>query len=411
MSGQHARRKHSEGAGPLANTRVIELGSLIAGPFAGRILAEFGAEVIKVELPGTGDPLRQWGAHRVDGRSLWWAVQSRNKKLVTLDVRTPAGRELFERLLAECDVLVENFRPGTLEKWGLDPDQLRQQHPQLIVARISGYGQTGPYAQRPGFASAGEAVGGLRYLNGFDDRPPPRAGLSLGDSLAGTFAVQGILMALYHRDACGGEGQIIDVAITESCFALLESLVADYGRLGVVRGPSGTTLPHVAPSNIYFTRDEKWVVIAANGENLWRRLCSVMRHPDLLTDERFSTLDDRVANMAELDAIIGEWTARHDAAELGRILTEADVVYGPVNSVADIFADPQFRARGMLVEASDPEIGPITMPGVVPKLSATPGSAGTPGHWDLGAHNAEVFGELLGLNEHQIADLAAEGAV
>ncbi|MHA6795718.1 CaiB/BaiF CoA transferase family protein [Pseudonocardia bannensis] len=397
--------------GPLAGVRVLELGSIIAGPFATRMLGDFGAEVIKIELPGSGDPLREWGVHRHEGRALWWSVQSRNKKLITLDVRQPAGRELCLRLLDECDVLVENFRPGTLEKWGLGPDQLHDRNPKLIIARISGYGQTGPYANRPGFASAGEAVGGLRYINGFPRQAAPRAGISLGDSLAAMSAAQGILMALYHRDANGGCGQVIDTAITESCFALLESMVPDYGKLGVVREPSGTVLPHVAPSNVYRTRDGKWVVIAANGENLWRRLCHTIGRADLLADERFRTLGGRVEHMAELDAIISEWTAQHDAAEIDRILVAADVVYGPVNSIADIFQDPQFRDRDMLIEVDDPEVGPLTVPGVVPKLSATPGDPGPTGAWELGAHNDEVYRELLGLDDDQLAALAAAGTI
>ncbi|WP_214370231.1 CaiB/BaiF CoA transferase family protein [Pseudonocardia sp. H11422] len=397
--------------GPLAGVRVLELGSIIAGPFATRMLGDFGAEVIKIELPGSGDPLREWGVHRHEGRALWWSVQSRNKKLITLDVRQPAGRELCLRLLDACDVLVENFRPGTLEKWGLGPGRLHERNPKLIIARISGYGQTGPYANRPGFASAGEAVGGLRYINGFPQQAAPRAGISLGDSLAAMSAAQGILMALYHRDANGGCGQVIDTAITESCFALLESMVPDYGKLGVIREPSGTVLPHVAPSNVYRTRDGKWVVIAANGENLWRRLCHTIDRADLLTDERFRTLGGRVEHMTELDAIIGEWTAQHDAAEIDRILVAADVVYGPVNSIADIFQDPQFRDRDMLIEVDDPEVGPLTVPGVVPKLSATPGNPGPTGAWELGAHNDDVYRELLGLDDDQLAALAAAGTI
>ena len=398
-------------AGPLTGVRVLELGSIIAGPFATRMLGDFGAEVIKAESPGHGDPLREWGVNRHEGRALWWPVQARNKKLVTLDLRRPAGQELCLQLLAECDVVVENFRPGTLEKWNLGPDRMHAVNPGLIIARISGYGQTGPYAGRPGFASAGEAVGGLRYINGFPDRAAPRAGISLGDSLAAMVAVQGILMALYHRDAHGGAGQIIDTAITESCFFLLESMVPDYGKLGVIRQPSGTVLPHVAPSNVYRTRDDKWVVIAANGENLWRRLCEAMDRSDLLTDDRFATLRGRVEHMAELDAIISAWTARHSAADIDRILVAADVVYGPVNSIADIFSDPQFRARDMLLEVEDTEVGPLTMPGIVPKLSATPGRADSAGAWDLGAHNDEVYRGLLGLNDDQLDELSADGII
>lgn len=399
------------GTGPLEGVRVLELGTIIAGPFATRMLGDFGAEVIKIELPGSGDPLREWGVHRHEGRPLWWSVQSRNKKLITLDVRRPSGREICLQLVRECDVLVENFRPGTLEKWDLGPDRLHEANPDLIIARISGYGQTGPYARRPGFASAGEAVGGLRYINGFPDQAAPRSGISLGDSLAAMFAAQGVLMALYHRAAHHGRGQVIDIAITESCFALLESMVPDYGKLGVVREPSGTVLPHVAPSNVYRTKDDKWVVIAANGESLWRRLCQVIDRPDLLHDERYSTLSGRVRYMTDLDAIISDWTGRRDAAEVSRTLVAADVVFGPVNSIADIFDDPQFRERDMLISAEDPDVGPLTVPGVVPKLSATPGDPGRPGAWELGAHNHEVYRQLLGLDDDRLAALAADGTI
>src|SRR5262249_28736912 len=272
-------------SGPLEGIRALELGVLIAGPFAGRLLADFGAEVIKVEQPGQGDPMREWGQHRYQGRSLWWPVQSRNKKLITLDLRQPKGRDLLLRLAERSDVLIENFRPGTLERWGLGPDDLWQVNPALIVARISGYGQTGPYASRPGFAVAGEAMGGLRHINGYPGQAAPRTGISLGDSLAAMFAVQGILMALYRRDARPeGErrGQVVDASIMESCFALLESTVPEYGKLGHVRQPSGTTLGNIAPSNVYRARDGSWVAIGANSDNLFRRLCGVIGRPELV---------------------------------------------------------------------------------------------------------------------------------
>jgi crotonobetainyl-CoA:carnitine CoA-transferase CaiB-like acyl-CoA transferase len=397
--------------GPLAGVRVLELGTLLAGPFVGRLLGDFGAEIIKAEPPGQGDPLREWGPDRYKGRSLWWPVQSRNKKLITLNLRDPRGQDLCRRLAAESDVLVENFRPGTLERWGLGPDELHGLNPRLIVARVSGYGQSGPYADRAGFASVGEAMGGLRYINGFPDQPPPRTGISLGDSLAAMFATQGILMALHHREAHGGGGQVVDASILESCFALLESMVPEYDRLESVRQPSGTVLGHVAPSNVYESKDGKWVVIAANAENLWQRLCKTIGRPDLLEDPRFETHRTRGENMQELDAIIGDWAAQHDAVEIDRILNDARVVCGPVYTIADIFADPHYRARDMLIPMEDPELGELMAPGIVPKLSETPGAAAFTGSWKLGDRNAEVYGGLLGLSDDELGELADGGVI
>ena len=396
--------------GPLVGIRVLELGSLLAGPFVGRLLGDFGAEIIKAEPPGVGDPLREWGPDRYKGRSLWWPVQSRNKKLITLNLRDERGQDLCRRLAAESDVLVENFRPGTLERWGLAPEELHEINPDLIVARVSGFGQTGPYAKRAGFASVGEAMGGIRYINGFPDQPPPRTGISLGDSLAAMFAAQGILMSLVHRERNGG-GQVVDASILESCFALLESMVPEYDRLGSIREPSGTVLGHVAPSNIYRSKDGRWVVIAANAETLWKRLCETIGRPDLLEDPRFETHRDRGHNMEALDKIIGEWAGRYDAEEIDRIMAEASVVSGPVNSIADIFEDPHFEAREMLVPMEDPELGELSSPGIIPKLSETPGAAAFTGAWELGERNSEVYGGLLGLSETEIAQLAQDGVI
>lgn len=403
-------------SGPLEGVRVLELGMLIAGPFAGRLLADSGAEVIKVEQPGQGDPMREWGQHRYQGRPLWWPIQSRNKKLITLDLRQPKGRDLLLRLAGRSDVLIENFRPGTLERWGLGPDELWRVNSALVIARISGYGQTGPYAERPGFAVTGEAMGGLRHINGYPGEPPPRSGISLGDSLAAMFAVQGVLMALYRRDAGGrradgdgGRGQIVDASIMESCFAMLEAAVPEYGKLGHVRQPTGTALGNTAPSNLYRSRDGKWVVIGANAENLWRRLCRVISRPDLLEDERFRTHWSRGHNAAALDQIIGAWVAARDAAQVDQVMNENGIVCGPVYTIADIFEDPQFQARDMLVEMQDPELGTIVMPGVVPKLSETPGEASWTGSWQLGHHNRDVYGGLLGLTETELLALAEEG--
>jgi formyl-CoA transferase len=400
-------------SGPLAGLRVLELGVLIAGPFAGRMLADFGAEVIKVEEPTSGDPMREWGQLRYRGRSLWWPVQSRNKKLVTLDLRQPKGRDILLRLAERSDAVIENFRPGTMERWGLGPDDLWRVNKRLVVARVSGYGQTGPYANRPGFAVAGEAMGGLRYINGYPGQPPPRSGISLGDSLAALFAVQGLLMALYHRDANGasGGGQVVDASIMESCFAMLEAAVPEYGKLGHVRQPTGTGLGNTAPSNLYRSRDGRWIVIGANAENLWRRLCLVIGRPDLLEDERFAGHWARGQNAAVLDEIIGDWVAERDASEVDRLMNENGIVCGPVNTIADIFDEPQFRARGMLVEGEDPELDTIVMPGVVPRLSETPGGARWTGPWRLGAHNQEIYGELLGIDPDSLAELADAGVI
>ncbi len=394
---------------PLRGVRVIELGLLLAGPFAGHRLADFGAEVIKVEPPGAGDPMREWGHHRYQGHPLWWPVLARNKKSITLNLRLPQGQALLRRLGEISDVLIENFRPGVLEGWGLGPAELHAVNPRLIIARVSGYGQTGPYAKRAGFASVSEAMGGLRYINGYPGEPPPRMGISLGDSLAGLFAVQGILMALYWRDALGGgRGQVVDASILESCFALLESMVPEYDRLGVVRQPSGTSLPNVAPSNLYRSRDGKWMVIAANADTVFRRLCQAIGRPELADDLRYATHQARGERAAELDALVGEWAARHDAAEIDRVLNDAGVVCGPIYTIADIFRDPHFAAREDIVHMVDPELSELAVPGLIPKLTETPGDLQWTGPSHPGSHNAEIYGGLLGLDE---AALAAEGVI
>jgi len=400
------------GPGPLAGVRLIELGMLLAGPFAGRLLADMGAEVIKVEPPGKPDPLRDWGHARYHGRSLWWPVQSRNKKCITLNLREPKGQELLLELVRVADVVSENFRPGTLERWNLGYDRLSEVNPGLVLARISGYGQTGPYADRAGFASVAEAMGGLRYINGFPDEPPPRTGISLGDSLAAMFATQGILAALYHRDVLGdGRGQVVDVSLMEACFALLESAVPEYDRLGIIRQPAGTGLKGVAPSNIFKSRDDKWVVIAANQDNVFRRLCQGMGQPELADDPRFATHLARGENQEKIEGIIADWAVQHDAREIDAILNEYGVVCGPIYTVADIFEDPQFRAREMLVEHEDPEFGTYIGPGIVPKFSETPGEVRWSATWEEGSHNREVYCGLLGLSEPELEELRGEGIV
>lgn len=403
-------RPSTDGPGPLAGVRVVELGMLLAGPFTGRLLGDMGAEIIKVEPPGQPDPLRDWGHARYQGRSLWWPVQSRNKKCVTLNLREERGQELLLSLVEHSDVLIENFRPGTLERWNLAPERLWEANQGLVIARVSGYGQTGPYAPRAGFASVSEAMGGIRYINGFPGEAPPRMHISLGDSLAGMFAAQGILAALYRRDALGGQrGQVVDVSLMEACFALLESMVPEYDRLGIVRGPGGTGLKGVAPSNIFESSDGTWVVIAANADKVFGRLCDAMGQPELAEDSKYATHTARGENQEALEAIVAEWAGRHTAAEIDRILNDAGVICGPIYSIADIFEDEQYRARKMLVEHHDPEFGSYIGPGIVPKFSETPGEVRWSATWEEGSHNQDVFGGLLGLSDDELARLKDEG--
>jgi formyl-CoA transferase len=406
------RRRETNGPGALAGVRVVELGMLLAGPFTGRLLGDMGAEIIKVEPPGQPDPLRDWGKARYEGRSLWWPVQSRNKKCVTLDLRQEAGQRLLLELARHSDVLVENFRPGTLEKWGLSPERLWEANEGLVIARVSGYGQTGPYAPRAGFASVAEAMGGIRHLNGFAGEAPPRLHISLGDSLAGMFAVQGILAALYWRDALGGgRGQVIDVSLMEGCFALLESTVPEYDRLGIVRGPGGTGLKGVAPSNIFKSSDDTWMVIAANADKVFGRLCAAMGREELAEDPRFATHLARGDNQEEIEGIVAEWAARHTAAEIDRLLNDAGVICGPIYTIADIFEDEHYRAREMLVAHEDPEFGEYVGPGIVPKFSETPGRVRWSAPWEEGSHNQEVYGGLLGLSDDELAGLKEQGVL
>jgi crotonobetainyl-CoA:carnitine CoA-transferase CaiB-like acyl-CoA transferase len=398
--------------GPLTGLRVVELGALLAGPFTGRLLGDLGAEVIKIEAPGKPDPIREWGKARYEGHSLWWPVQSRNKKCITLNLGEQRGQELLLRLVEHADVVTENFRPGTLERWGVGYERMSEVNPRVILARVSGYGQTGPYAERAGFASVAEAMGGLRYVNGYPDEAPPRMHLSLGDSLAGMFAAHGILAAIYERDVAGsGVGQVVDVSLMEASFAMLESTVPEYDRLGIIRGPQGTNLKGVAPSNIFRSRDDKWMVIAANADNVFRRLCGAMGRPELADDERFATHLARGDNQEEIEGIVADWARTHDAADIDRILNEAGVICGPIYTIADIFEDPQFRARDMLLEHVDPEFGAYIGPGIVPKLTRTPGAVRWSAPWEMGSHNDEVYGELLGLAEDERATLREAGVI
>ena len=372
---ENAETPPAKGSAALAGVKVIELGSLIAGPFAGRIFADFGATVIKVENPHRPDPMRTWGRVSRHGRSLWWAIQSRNKHTVALDLKSDVGMTELRRMLTDADVLIENFRPGTLERLGLSPEVLWSVNPGLIIARVSGYGQTGGKAHKPGYAAVAEAASGLRHLNGYPDQPPPRAGISLGDSLASLYAVQGVMMALYWRDARGGTGQIVDVSLVESCFSLLEGAVAEYAEASVVPGPSGSKLDGIAPSNIYRSADGKWVVIAANQDTVFARLASAMGEPALAEDPRFIDHVSRGAHQEVLDEIISTWAGTHTASELDGILDSHGVPTSRVNTVEDIFDDPQFRERNMLVEVTeDDDEGVVTHPGIVPRLTATPGA-------------------------------------
>jgi formyl-CoA transferase len=399
-------------SGPLKSIRVLEVGSLIAGPFAGRMMADFGADVIKIEAPGKPDPLRDWGNGSFNGRKLFWPVQGRGKRCVTLDLRRPRGQELFLELVEHSDVVVENLRPGSLERWNLGYDRLAEANPGIVLARISGYGQTGPLAHRAGFASVAEAVSGLRHMSGFPDRPPPRLGISLGDSLASLFALQGILAALLWRETGGdGRGQVVDVALTEACFAMLESAVPEYDRLGVSRGPSGTSLAGIVPSNIFRSGDGRWVVIAANMDGVFRRLMEAMGRPELADDPRFATHAARAENVDAIEDDIARWAAERTAAEIDRVLDAAGVPAGVVATMADIFEDPQMRAREMIVDAVDDEIGPYKAPGVVPKLSATPGRPRWSGRVRAGADNHAVYGSMLGRSEAELEELQGEGVV
>ncbi len=398
--------------GPLSGVRVIEMGQLVAGPFVGSRMADFGAEVIKVESPGQGDAMRHWGHHRYKGRSLWWPVLARNKKTISANLREKRGQDLVCRLVEQADVLVENFKPGTLEKWGLGPEALHAINPGLIIARVSGFGQTGPYSSRPGFASVGEAMGGLRYINGFPDQPPPRTGISLGDSLAGMFATQGVLMALYWRDTIGkGKGQVVDASITESCFAMMESALPEYDKVGFIRQPSGTGLANVSPSNIFPTKDEKWVVIAANLDAMFKRLCDAMEQPELADDPRYSTHQVRGENCDELDARIADWTRGFTAAELDVRLDEHGVVSGPIYSIEDIANDPHFQARDMIQRYQDDDLGDIAVPGFVPVLSETKSEIAWLGSSKVGAHNEEIYCGLLGMTPTELQALENDGII
>ena len=374
----------------LQGLKVLELGQLIAGPFAAKTLADFGADVIKIEPVEGGDPLRTWRLLR-EGTSVWWEVQSRNKRSVALDLRTAEGQASVRALAAEADVLVENFKPGTLEGWGLGWDAPHVLNPRLIMLRISGYGQTGPYAGKPGFGVLGEAMGGLRHLTAEPGRVPVRVGVSIGDTLAALHGVMGVLMALRHREVHGGQGQMIDVALYESVFNVMESLLPEYDAFGAVRGAAGSALPGIAPTNAYACADGAYVLVAGNGDSIFRRLMRAIGRSDLENDPGLARNEGRVARVAEIDAAIGAWTVQHPIAQVLQALDAAAVPAGRIYSVADIAADPQYQARDMILQTTDAQGRPLKVPGIVPKLAQTPGRLRTPAPL-LGQHNDEVLG-------------------
>ena len=391
----------------LQGVKVVEMGQLIAGPFCGKTLAEFGADVIKIEPPGTGDPLRQWRLIK-DGTSVWWQVQSRNKRSIALDLRQAEGQALARELIAQADVLIENFRPGTLEGWGLGPQALLELNPRLIMVRISGYGQTGPYRDLPGFGAIGEAMGGLRHLTAEPGRVPVRVGVSIGDTLAALHATIGVMMALYHRDQRGGTGQVIDVALHEAVFNVMESLLPEYSAFGVVREAAGSALPGIAPSNAYRCRDG-YVLVAGNGDSIFKRLMDVIGRPDLGQDPGLAGNAGRVARVTELDAAIESWTVTRSVEQVLEALGAAKVPAGKVYTVADIASDPHYRAREMILTQHTRDGYDIEVPGIVPKLSGTPGTVRHAAP-RLGEDTDAVLREM-GLDDEKIAVLRRKGIV
>ncbi|PFP15275.1 MULTISPECIES: CaiB/BaiF CoA-transferase family protein [Bacillaceae] len=394
----------------LEGLKVLEMGQLIAGPFASRLLAEFGADVVKVEAPAKGDPIRTWRVVE-NGTSLWWYVQSRNKKSITIDLRQEEGQALIRSLVKEIDILIENFRPGTMEKWGLSYEELKEINPRLIMIRVSGYGQDGPYRDNPGFGSIGEAMGGLRYITGYPDRPPTRVGISIGDSLSALYAVIGALMAVYHRDVNRtNEGQVIDVALYESVFSLMESTIPEFDRAGVIRERTGSTLPGITPSNTYKCADGKYVVIGANGDAIFKRLMNALGREDIAEDPRYENNAKRSEHAEYLDGIIEDWTKSLPFEEVFKFLDNAKVPAGSIYSVEDILNDPHYQARQMIQEVAVEGLGKLKMPGIVPKMSATPGEIEWAGP-KLGQHTEDVLRGKLGLTKEQIQGLKDNGII
>lgn len=395
--------------GPLTDLRVLEMGQLLAGPFCGQMMADFGAEVIKCEPPGVGDPMRQWGREKPHGKSLWWPVVARNKQSITLNLRTPEGQEMVRELIKDTDILIENFRPGTMERWGLSYETLSAINPRLIMVRVTGYGQTGPYAPRAGYGAIGEAMGGLRYVVGDPASQPSRMGISIGDELAAVHACMGALMALHARTRTG-RGQVVDSAIYESVLNMMESLVTEFDVAGYVRERTGAILPNVAPSNVYDTADGQLLLIAANQDTVFSRLAEAMGQPELSTDERYATHSARGERQGKLDELINNWTRTIDLKPLEALLSEAGVPCGLIYRAKDMLEDEHFKAREAIVSVDHPQFGKVRMQNVVPKLSDTPGSVRHVGP-ELGEHNANVYGELLSLSAQQQADYKERGII
>ena len=393
---------------PLSGLKVVELGTLIAGPFAARICAEFGAQVIKVESPDGGDPLRKW-RKLYEGTSLWWFVQARNKKSLSLNLKHPEGLNILKALLADADILIENFRPGVLEKLGLGWDVLHALNPKLVMVRLSGFGQTGPMKDQPGFGAVGESMGGLRYITGFEDRPPVRTGISIGDSIAALWGVIGALMALRHREVNGGNGQVVDVALYEAIFAMMESMVPEFDVFGFIRERTGNIMPGITPSSIHTSQDGKHVQIGANGDAIFKRFMLIIGREDLANDPQLASNDGRDERRDELYGVIDRWVASQSLERVLEQLSEAQVPASRIFSAEDMFSDPQFLAREMFLQAKLPDGKAFKMPGIVPKLSDTPGSAEWVGP-ELGAHNHEVLSDL-GYDASAIAHLKLTGAI
>jgi formyl-CoA transferase len=385
------------------------MGTLLAGPFCGQLLGDFGAEVIKVEPPNQGDPMRDWGQEKAHGMSLWWPVVGRNKKAITLNLRESAGQAIARELVRKSDFLLENFRPGTMEKWNLGYEQLREINPGLIMIRVSGFGQTGPYSKRAGFGAVGEAMGGLRYVCGDPSTPPSRMGISIGDSLAATFACLGALSALHHRERTG-QGQVVDSAIYEAVLNMMESLITEYDKAGYIRERQGAILPNVAPSNVYPTSDGSLILIAANQDTVFKRLTEAMGRPDLATNARYATHSARGANQKELDELISEWTRTITAERLEQLMEEFGIPSGKIYRAPEMLTDPHFQARQAIITTRHPRFGELRMQNIAPKLSVTPGGVRTPAP-ALGEHNAEIYKGLLGYSDARIAELQAAGII
>lgn len=403
------RADESARKGPLKGLRVLDAGNMIAGPLAATQLADFGADVIKIELPGIGDSMRHWSPMK-DGRSLWWKVIGRNKRLITLALSKQRGQEVFRQLVQDCDILIENFRPGTFERWGLGFQELRKKNPRLVMVRVSGFGQTGPYSKRGGYGTIAEAFSGIPSFTGFPDRPPTLPGFPLADSVAATFSAMSAMFAIYNRDHGDGDGQEIDVSLYEPLFRLVESQVIGFDQLGIVKQRQGNRLSEDSPRNTYLTRDDRWIGISASSQRTFERLAEAMGMPELITDPRFVDNASRCENDVALDDIIAAWFKQRDCEDLMRLFDEAEVVAGPVLDIRDIAKDPQYLARENIVSVPDDDFGSVRMQGVVPKFSSTPGEVRHSGR-ALGADNIEVYQKMLGLTAAQFDELAREGII